>query len=170
MRTRILAVVLSGCVAAGASLVGSALLKAQAPAGQGHDQPKSGTNDSRDSKANPRPPFKWWAIDKYKLELKLTNDQSAEIEKIFQASMDRLRVDKDDLDRAQTNFSQLMEKSWAGEREFARAVDQLELARYNVSKERTMMLVRIHNLLTPEQRKGLDAIRKRNEADRNRQH
>ena len=84
--------------------------------------------------------------------------------------MDRLRVDKDDLDRAQTNFSQLMEKSWAGEREFARAVDQLELARYNVSKERTMMLVRIHNLLTPEQRKGLDAIRKRNEADRNRQH
>ena len=63
-----------------------------------------------------------------------------------------------------------MDKPAAGEREFARAVDQLELARYNVSKERTMMLVRIHSVLTPEQRKGLEAIRKRNEGDRDRQH
>ena len=84
--------------------------------------------------------------------------------------MERLRVDKDDLDRAQASFSQLMEKPSAGERDFARAVDQLELARYNVSKERTMMLVRIHSILTPDQRKGLETIRKRNDAEKNRQH
>jgi len=145
-----------------------ATVAAQAPA---PSQPPA-ARDARktDAKPAPRPPFKWWAIDKYKQELKLTQDQSSEIEKIFQASMDRLRVDKDDFDRAQTSFSQLMDKPSAGEREFSRAVDQLELARYNVSKERTMMLVRIHSVLTPEQRKGLEAIRKRNEADRDRQH
>jgi Spy/CpxP family protein refolding chaperone len=132
--------------------------------------PSSRDPQRADAKPAPRPPFKWWAIDKYKQELKLTAEQSAEIEKIFQASMEHLRVDKDDFDRAQTNFSQLMDKPSASERDFSRAIDQLELARYNVSKERTMMLVRIHSVLTPDQRKGLEAIRKLNEADRNRQH
>ena len=160
MRKRILTVIFVGCALAGVA--------AQTPAAQTPQQPR----DAHKSDAKPaqRPPFKWWAIDKYKQELKLTSDQSAEIEKIFQASMDRLRVDKDDFDRAQNSFSQLMDKPAAGEREFARAVDQLELARYNVSKERTMMLVRIHSVLTPEQRKGLEVIRKRNEGDRDRQH
>ena len=162
MRTRILTAVFICCAAA--------IGLAQAQRVQGQDPNRGSAPDNHDSRPSPRPPFKWWAIDKYKQELRLTTDQSNEIEKIFQASMDRLRVDKDDLDRAQTSFSQLMEKSSAGEREFARAVDQLELARYNVSKERTMMLVRIHNILTPEQRKGLDAIRKRNDAERDRQH
>jgi Spy/CpxP family protein refolding chaperone len=141
--------------------------------GQGSTaQPRPGdkTEQRHDTKATPRPPFKWWAIDKYKQELKLTAEQSAEIEKVFQASMDRLRVDKEDLDREQTGFSQLMEKPWVDDREFQRAVDRLEMARYYVSKERTLMLVRIHNILTPEQRKGLNAIRKRNDGDRNRPH
>ena len=161
MCKRVLTVIFTCCAVA--TLVGQAAAPAaQAP--QGRDSQKA------DAKPAPRPPFKWWAIDKYKQELKLTTDQSAEIEKIFQASMERLRVDKDDFDRAQTNFSQVMDKPSAGEREFARAIDQLELARYNVSKERTVMLVRIHSVLTPDQRKGLEAIRKRNQADRDRQH
>ena len=69
--------------------------------------------------------------------------------------MDRLKIDKDDFDRAQANFSEYMEKTTASEREFQRAVDQLELTRYNMNKERTLMLVRIHSVLTPDQRKGL---------------
>jgi Spy/CpxP family protein refolding chaperone len=161
MCKRILTVIFT-CFAL-ATVAGQAVSPApQAP--QGREPRKA------DAKPAPRPPFKWWAIDKYKQELKLTAEQSAEIEKVFQASMERLRVDKDDFDRAQTNFSDLMGKPSAGERDFTRAVDQLELARYNVSKERTMMLVRIHSVLTPDQRKGLETIRKRNEADRDRQH
>jgi len=105
----------------------------------------------------------WWANEQYKQELKLTADQSARIEKVFESSMERLRGDKDDLDRAQATFSELMERPSAPELDFSRAVDRLELARYNVSKERTTMLVRIHIILTPEQRKGLEAIRKRND-------
>jgi Spy/CpxP family protein refolding chaperone len=161
MRTRILTIVFSCCALA----VGIA--QSQTSAGRNPDPKAALGADSHESRPAPRPPFKWWAIDKYKQELRLTNEQSAEIEKVFQVSMERLRVDKDDMDRAQTSFSQLMEKPSAGEREFARAVDQLELARYNVSKERTLMLVHIHSILTPDQRKRLEAIRKRNEAERN---
>src|SRR6266513_1138356 len=126
MRKRILTVIFVGCALAGVA--------GQAPSPQ---PPPNRDAHKSDAKPVARPPFKWWAIDKYKQELKLTAEQSAEIEKIFQASMERLRVDKDDFDRAQNSFSQLMDKPAAGEREFARAVDQLELARYNVSKERT---------------------------------
>jgi Spy/CpxP family protein refolding chaperone len=133
-------------------------------------RPSDKIEQRHDTKASPRPPFKWWAIDRYKQELKLTAEQSTEIEKVFQASMDRLRADKEDLDREQTAFSQLMERAWVDDREFQRAVDRLEMARYYVSKERTLMLVRIHNILTPEQRKGLDAIRKRNDSNRDRSH
>jgi hypothetical protein len=79
-------------------------------------------------------------------------------------------VDKDAMDRAQAEFAHLMELPSVLERDFSRSVEKLEMARFMVSKERTTMLVRIHIILTPDQRKGLEAIRKRNDQDRNRQH
>jgi Spy/CpxP family protein refolding chaperone len=161
MRTRILTVAFTCCTLA--TVAG----QAPSPASQGPQSREPHTGEARPA---PRPPFKWWTIDKYKQELKLTAEQSAEIERIFQASMERLRADKDEFDREQSNFSRLMDKASVDDREFQRAVDRLEMARYYVSKERTLMLVRIHSVLTPEQRKGLEAIRKRNDAERNRQH
>ncbi|HKY20731.1 MAG TPA: Spy/CpxP family protein refolding chaperone [Vicinamibacterales bacterium] len=113
----------------------------------------------------PRPPSRWWTIEKIKQELKLTAEQSAEIEQIVQQSMARLKGDKEDLDRAQSDFRQLMERPNVSERELLKVAERLEMARYSISKERTTMLVRIHIVLTPEQRRGLDAIAKRHEAE-----
>ena len=114
----------------------------------------------------PRPPSRWWTTEKYRQELRLTAEQSAEIEQIVQGSMARLKGDKEDLDRAQSDFRQLMEKPNASERELLKAAERLEMARYSISKERTTMLVRIHSVLSPEQRRGLDAIAKRHEAEK----
>ena len=129
-------------------------------------------NDSRqstsDSSHAPRPPSRWWATERYRQELRLTAEQSAEIERIVQGSMSRLKSDKEDLDQAQSDFRELMERPKASERELLKAAERLEMARFSISKERTMMLVRIHSVLTPEQRRGLDAIAKRHEAERNR--
>ena len=83
--------------------------------------------------------------------------------------MARMKADKEDLDRAQGDFRQLMERPTASQRELLKAAERLEMARYSIAKERTTMLVRIHSVLTPEQRRGLDAIAKRHEAERNRQ-
>jgi Spy/CpxP family protein refolding chaperone len=169
MQTRIFTIVLT-CCALAVGVVSAQNRGASGPDRKGASAPPS----SHDSRNDARQPFKWWAVDKIKQELKLTPDQSARIEKVFQASMEQLLVDKDDLDRAQATFSELMERPTASELEFSRAVNRLELARYNVSKERTTMLVRIHSILTPDQRKGLEAIRKRNDprndADTNRPH
>jgi len=116
--------------------------------------------------ANPRPPSNWWKTSKYIQELKLTAAQSAEIEQIVQSSMARLRVDKDDLDRVQSDFRLMMEQPHTPQRELLKAAERLEMARFSISKERTSMLVRIHSVLTPDQRRGLDVIAKR-EAERN---
>jgi Spy/CpxP family protein refolding chaperone len=116
----------------------------------------------------PRPPSRWWTTERYQQELKLTAEQSAEIEQIVQGSMARLKEDKEDLDLAQSDFRLLMERPTVGERELLKAAERLEIARYSISKERTTMLVRIHSVLTPEQRRGLDAIAQRHELERNR--
>jgi Spy/CpxP family protein refolding chaperone len=98
-------------------------------------------------------------------ELKLTPEQSAELDQIIQASRARMTADKEDLDRAQSDFRQLMERPAANQRELLKAAERLEMARYSMAKERTMMGVRIHSLLTPEQRKGLEAIARRHQAE-----
>ena len=165
MQTRIFTIVLTCCALA---MVGTA--SAQGRDGRGQDRKGTSATDSRNPRSDPRPPQKWWADEKIQQELKLTSQQAAAIEKVFQASMEQLRVDKDVMDRYQTEFSKLMDQPTAAERDFTRAVNNLEMARYNVSKERTLMLVRIHSILTPDQRKGLETIRKRNDADKNRPH
>ena len=68
--------------------------------------------------------------------------------------MARLKGDKEDLDRAQNDFRGLMERPSASERELLKAAERLEMARFSISKERTIMLVRIHSVLTPDQRRG----------------
>jgi len=124
---------------------------------------------SSSAHSSARPPSNWWKTQKYMQELKLTTEQSSEIEQIVQTSMTRLRADKDDLDRVQGDFRMLMEQPQASQRELLKAAERLEMARFLISKERTQMLVRIHSVLTPDQRKGLDTIAKRHEAERNRQ-
>jgi Spy/CpxP family protein refolding chaperone len=118
-----------------------------------------------DSHPSPRRPPDWWKTPRYMQELKLTPEQSAELDQIIQASRARMTADKEDLDRAQTDFRQLMERPAANQRELLKAAERLEMARYSMAKERTMMGVRIHSLLTPEQRKGLEAIARRHQAE-----
>jgi Spy/CpxP family protein refolding chaperone len=149
-----------------AVVVGFALA---APVGLTGLEARATQQDSKSSNPYPpRPPSRWWTIDKYKTELKLSPEQSAEIEEIVQSAMGRMKADKEDLDRAQIDFRQLMERPNANQRELLKAADRLEMARYSISKERTTMLVRIHSVLTADQRRGLDAIAKRYEAERHR--
>ena len=116
----------------------------------------------------PRRPPEWWKTPKYVQELKLTADQSAELDQIIQLGRARMTADREDLERAETDFRQLMERPNVPQRELLKAAERLEMTRYSIAKERTMMGVRIHSVLNPEQRKGLAAIAKRYEAERER--
>jgi len=116
-----------------------------------------------------RPPA-WWKTPKYMQELKLTAEQSAELDRIITAGRAQMTADKEDLDRAESDFRQLMSQPNVPKRQLLQAAERLEMARYSIAKERTMMTVRIHSVLTPDQRTGLAAIAKRHtEAERDRQ-
>jgi Spy/CpxP family protein refolding chaperone len=80
--------------------------------------------------------FKWWQSDRFKQELQLTDDQIARIEELFQAWLQESRRQKKALDRAA------------------------------LSKARTLMLVRIRRVLSPEQRLRLAQLH--DEWERNR--
>src|SRR5690349_7101588 len=90
---------------------------------------------SSNSHPSPRPPSNWWKTPTYMQELKLTTEQSNQIEQIVQTSVARLRADKEDLDHVQADFRQLMEQPSAKQSDLLRAAERLEMARFLISKE-----------------------------------
>jgi Spy/CpxP family protein refolding chaperone len=94
--------------------------------------------------------FKWWQSDKFKRELGLTEDQSAKIEAIFQKTVPVLRQQKDVLDKTQADFNQMIEAS--DDAQVMAQVGVVEAARSELNKSRTMMLLRMRRVLTPDQR------------------
>jgi Spy/CpxP family protein refolding chaperone len=132
----------------------------------GSQQPGSAPNTHQ---TPARRPPEWWKTPKYVQELKLTTEQTAQLEHIITTGRAQMTADKEDLDRAESDFRQLMAQPNVPKRELLKAAERLEMARYSIAKERTMMTVRIHSVLTPDQRNGLAAIAKRHEAERARE-
>lgn len=127
------------------------LLSGAAVAGQGQPQP-----------------FKWWQADKYKTELGLTAEQSAQIEEVFQALLPKLSAGKEDLDRLEKRVSDLIADGTTSEADVMKEVERTEAARAELGKTRTLMFFRMHRILTPEQRikmKELHEQRDRNRRD-----
>jgi Spy/CpxP family protein refolding chaperone len=98
--------------------------------------------------------------------LALTAEQSEHIEGIFQEGMTELRKDKAELDRLEDTLSRLIE-TMASEPEVARQIDRVEAVRSSLNKTRTLMLLHMRQVLTPEQRLKLNALRDQREQERN---
>jgi len=102
-------------------------------------------------------PHSWWKSDEFRAALGLTADQSARIDSIFQTTLPQLRQEMDELDRMEVRLSHLIETD-ADEVEIARHIDRVETARANVGKTRSLMLVRMRRVLTPEQRSRMKTL------------
>ena len=113
----------------------------------GHDQP-GGKPSHR----------KWWQTDEIKMQLGLTAQQSIQLEEIFQSTLPKLRAAKEDLDRRETGLSRVLADPAANEAQVGHHVDKVEAARAELSKLRTLMLFRMHRVLSPDQRDKLKAI------------
>ena len=57
--------------------------------------------------------FKWWQSERFVQELRLTREQSARIDDVFQASWPALHAAKADLDRLETELSRLIAEGTA---------------------------------------------------------
>ena len=104
----------------------------------------------------------WW---KQEPSLKLTADQSSQIDAIFQEGIARLRDQKIELDRQEGNLSGLI-ASMVEEAKVVRQIDRVESIRAEMNKTRTLLLLHMRQVLTPEQRVKLNALRDRREQER----
>jgi Spy/CpxP family protein refolding chaperone len=108
--------------------------------------------------------FKWWQSDLYKRELGLTVEQSRRLEDIFQAAVPSLRGQKRTLDQAESEFERLVEKG--DDAAVMEQVGRVEVARAELNKSRTMMLLRMRRALTTDQWAKFTALHQASERER----
>jgi Spy/CpxP family protein refolding chaperone len=107
---------------------------------------------------------KWWLYDR--VELGITDEQSQAINDIFEATIPGLRAARQELDRAEEELSRTIKAHTADIAVVSHQLDRVESARSQHNKMRTLMLYRIHALLSPDQRVKLEALRARQAAAR----
>lgn len=105
-------------------------------------------------------PFVWWKSEEFKRDLALSADQIARIDKLWETARLELRQEWDELSKLEEKFSRMLRND-AEEAVLARQIDRVETARANTNKTRSLMLVQMRKVLTPDQRVRLDAIHAR---------
>jgi Spy/CpxP family protein refolding chaperone len=109
---------------------------------------------------DPPRPFAWWKSEPFKKELGLTADQSSRIDKIWETTRVELRQEWDELSKLEAKLSRLIQSD-ADEAALTRQIDRVETARANANKTRSLMLVQMLKVLTPDQRTRFNALHDR---------
>jgi Spy/CpxP family protein refolding chaperone len=132
----------------------------------------SGRQDRAANAAAPRPqpqaplspflPGFWWRD--YRRTLGLTEEQSQRIDTVVQTHFGIFREKAAELRRQEEDLSRLIMTD-ASEDTIARQADSVEALRALLNKNRTLMLVRVRAVLTPEQRANLTTLREQWERD-----
>jgi Spy/CpxP family protein refolding chaperone len=110
--------------------------------------------------------FKWWQSDKFKTDLALAPDQISRLEEVYQGLRPKLTAGKEELDRLETSLSKLIAEGVAPEGDVMKVVDQVEHSRAELAKTRTLMIYRMHQILTVDQREKMNALHERWEQER----
>jgi Spy/CpxP family protein refolding chaperone len=109
---------------------------------------------------------RWWQNERFQKGLALSPEQIARIEEIFQTAMPSLRAQKRALDKLEDELSRMVREARVEEREVEEFVGRVEAARGDLSKTRTLMLFRMHRVLTPDQNVTLDELFEQTERER----
>src|SRR4051812_16050424 len=108
--------------------------------------------------------FPWWKDAQFQKDLSLTAEQSTRIDGVFQSTVTVLRQKKVELDQQEAELSRLIAAN-ADEGVVTRQVDKVEGIRANLNKMRTLMLLRMRQVLSPEQRVQLNKLHEHWEKD-----
>jgi Spy/CpxP family protein refolding chaperone len=111
--------------------------------------------------------FPWWKDAQFQKELSLTSEQSARIDGVFQSAVSTLRPKKEELDRQEAALSRLIATN-ADETVVSLQVDKVEAIRTSMNKQRTLMLLHMRQVLSPDQRVRLNKLHEQWDKDRGR--
>ena len=101
--------------------------------------------------------FPWWRDPQFQKDLSLTAEQSGRIDNVFQSTISLLRQKREELDQQEAELSRLIAAN-AEEAVVVRQVDKVESIRAGLNKHRTLMLLRMRQVLSPDQRVKLNKL------------
>jgi Spy/CpxP family protein refolding chaperone len=101
--------------------------------------------------------FPWWRDPQFQKDLSLTAEQSGRIDSVFQSTISLLRQKRAELDQQEAELSRLIAAN-AEEAVVVRQVDKVEAVRASLNKHRTLMLLRMRQVLSPDQRVKLNKL------------
>ena len=101
--------------------------------------------------------FPWWRDAQFQRELSLSSEQSGRIDSVFQSTISLLRQKREELDQQEAELSRLIAAN-ADEAIVVRQVDKVEAIRASLNKQRTLMLLRMRQVLSPDQRVKLNKL------------
>jgi Spy/CpxP family protein refolding chaperone len=111
--------------------------------------------------------FPWWRDAQFQKDLSLSAEQSARIDSVFQSTISLLRQKKEELDQQEAELSRLIAGN-ADEAVVVRQVDRVEGIRAILNKNRTLMLLHMRQVLSPDQRVKLNKLHEQFEKDHRR--
>ena len=109
-------------------------------------------------------PFAWWRSDQFKKDLGLTAEQSGRLDRIWESTRPELRQEWDEFSKLDGKLSRLIQQD-ADEATLTRQIDRVETARAAANKTRSLMLVQMVKVLTPEQRVRFTTLHEKWERD-----
>ena len=130
------------------------------------DDPKKAPTESG---PNEPPRWKWWLHADSRKELRLTDHQSKKINEIWESTAPKLREKWHELEKLEDALAKTIKENTADVSIVSQQVEKVEKLRAENSTTRTVMLYRMHLLLSPEQRAKVDAIRAKMDEERKRQ-
>ena len=111
--------------------------------------------DKPSSQRNERPGL-WWIDAKRRADLGITDPQSAAVDLIWQKTLPTLREGRQKLDKLEEALSTLTDGT--DEAAVIAQTERVENLRAELNKTRTLMIYRMHRLLTTDQRAKVKAM------------
>ncbi len=129
----------------------------------------AGASAPLDADAQDRRPHRWWQSEEVTSLLDLSEDQAADIDRIYQRSLPKMHESYRRLNGEERTLSRMIANMQVEEIDITRQIDRVEAARSELSKTRTLMVFRMYRVLNPAQRAALKSwMDLRRDGDRSR--
>jgi len=144
----------------------AAPLKAHTPQAEKSPPEAQQARDSRRDGHDRRP---WWKNPRDMSEIGLTADQSATIDGIFHAEIEKMKPLRQTVNNLERALDEAMRANTADISAFARQVNKIEGKRAELNSMRTVMLYRMRRVLDADQNAKFQAMLDRRENERRKQ-
>lgn len=102
--------------------------------------------------------FKWWKDEEIRKELGLSTQQTDKVDRIWESTVPSIRAAHDEMEGLQAELSRMIRENTADEKVVALQIDRVEALRSQINKARSLMLYRMHRVLSRTQHDTLTKL------------